>query len=296
MTAELQLATLQDLVSNPHTRRHRSTEMVTTYYELVNDISQAGWGDSQHFPPLRPHETLSAAQVRDECGLADRAGLTVGQRALDLGSGIGGPAVTIAQHSGAQVVGIDLSHLRTTKAREHAARVDAALPVEFVEGDATQLPFPDGVFDVCYTFEAICHMPDKQRVHAEVFRVLKPGGRYLGCDWFAADGLSPEDHEQFIEPICRYHGIPDLATPAQLDDHLRKAGFTEPQITPEESTADMGRTWDLLEQYEQLAQGLDDPLIAFMRSGARALFQGARAGRFTIGHWEVVKLADPNGL
>ncbi|MEV7318065.1 methyltransferase domain-containing protein [Streptomyces microflavus] len=296
MTAEPQFARLQNLVSSPQTRHHHTTEMVTTYYELVSDICQAGWGDSHHFPPLRPHETLAAAQTRSERALADRARLTTGQWALDIGSGVGGPALTIAQHSNAQVVGIDLSHLRTTKARERAARIGPSLPVQFVEGDATRLPFPDATFDVCYSFEAICHMPDKLQVHTEAFRVLKPGGRYLGYDWLAADGLDLADHEQYIEPICQYHGIPDLDTPTQLDERLRQAGFAEPQVTPVESPADMHRTWDLLERHDQLAHGLNDPVIAFMSSGAKALYQGARANKFTIGRWEAEKRPVSSGL
>ncbi|MGW9247536.1 hypothetical protein [Streptomyces badius] len=99
-----------------------------------------------------------------------------------------------------------------------------------------------------------------------------------------------------IEPICRYHGIPDLDTPTQLDERLRQAGFAEPQVTPVESPADMHRTWDLLERHDRLAHGLNDPVIAFMSSGAKALYQGARAGKFTIGRWDAEKRPDPSGL
>ncbi|WP_199550054.1 cyclopropane-fatty-acyl-phospholipid synthase family protein [Streptomyces sp. N35] len=292
MTANIpQLERLQELVAAPTTRHAQSTEMVTTYYALVNDLYHAGWGDSQHFPPLREGEPLAAAQARSECTLADRAELTTGQWALDIGSGIGGPAGTIAQHSGAHVIGIDLSRLRVAKARERAQQLPAEERLAFIEGDAGRLPFPDASFDVCYTFEAICHVPDKPRVHRDVFRVLKPGGRYLGYDWLAADDLTDAEHQQFIEPICRHHGIPNLATPTQLDDALGAAGFTGGHLADTASTAEMNRTWDLLEQSEQLAEGIDDPLIDFMSTGARALYQAARAGRFTIGYWEARKPA-----
>ncbi|MFI6582673.1 methyltransferase domain-containing protein [Embleya sp. NPDC050493] len=56
-------------------------------------------------------------------------------------------------------------------------------------------------FDVCHSFEAVCHVPDKWRVHDEAFRILEPGGRHVGYDWFAAEGLTDVEHERFIEPI-----------------------------------------------------------------------------------------------
>lgn len=52
----------------------------------------------------------------------------------------------------------------------------------------------------------------------------------------------------------------------------------------------MHRTWDLLERHDQLAHGLNDPVIAFMSSGAKALYQGARANKFTIGRRKRTKM------
>lgn len=284
MSIDTSFQRLERLVARTDARYRHSKQMVTTYYELVTDLCQAGWGESQHFPPMGAGESLDAAQARAEQGLADRAGLVPGRRALDLCSGTGGPAVTIAQHSGAHVVGIDLSRVRVEKAHQRRAQLDCRSLLTFLEGDVSALPFPAESFDVCYTFDAICHSPDKQRVHAEAWRVLKPGGAYVGYDWLNSDGLSPQESEEFIEPICRHHGIPGLTTPTQLDAYLAHAGFGDIAITPE--VEDMDHTWSLVEEFEMIAAEMTDPLTDFMRAGLRALCRSARLGYFSVGYWE----------
>lgn len=280
---------LRDLVASPEQRHQRNTEMVTAYYSLVDDLYRASWGESHHLPPLRPGESLAAGQRRKEQDLADRARLTAGMTALDIGSGAGGPAVTIATHTGAEVVGVDLSPVRIASATRHTSACGAMDRVTFVEGDAARLPFPDRSFDVCYSLEAICHIPDKQRVHAEAYRVLKPGGRYVGYDWFEADSLTAQQRERFIEPVCRHHCLPSLATPATQESFLRHAGFTPVEVRATLPPEEMTRTWDLLEHYTQQAAGIDAPLVAFMAAGATALVHAARGGHFTVGTWEAHK-------
>ncbi|MFE6337676.1 SAM-dependent methyltransferase [Streptomyces sp. NPDC057798] len=278
-------ARLQELVADEPRRIKDNHEMVTTYYALVNDLYRAGWGESHHFPPLHAGETLAAAATRTEQELADRAGLTAGSTALDIGCGVGGPALTIARHSGAHVTGIDLSPVRIACAKERAA--DA--PVFFLEADACRLPLADCSFDACYSLEAICHVPDKQRVHEEALRVLRPGGWYVGRDWLAADGLTTARYTQSVEPVCRLHGIPALDSPRTLRYRLEQAGFTGVQVTAGEDGPDMERTWDLLEESLGYAAGIDDPLVSFMAKGGAALVAAARSGDFLIGSWSARK-------
>lgn len=80
-----------------------------------------------------------------------------------------------------RVIGIDMTPEMLTKARAAAAEMGAT-NVEFVEGEAEQLPFPDGSFDVVVSNGVIDLVPDKDAVFAEIYRVLRPGGRMQIAD------------------------------------------------------------------------------------------------------------------
>jgi arsenite methyltransferase len=100
------------------------------------------------------------------------------ERVLDLGSGAGTDSLIAAHMVGerGQVTGIDMTQEMLAKARAAATEMGAT-NVEFVEGEAEQLPFPDGSFDVVISNGVIDLIPDKDVVFAELYRVLPPGGR-----------------------------------------------------------------------------------------------------------------------
>ncbi|MEV4432722.1 methyltransferase domain-containing protein [Streptomyces sp. NPDC049555] len=285
-----QVSRLAELAADRVTRDANFVELVATYYGLVNDIYCAGWGESHHFPPFNGEATLQEAQRAVERRLADRAGLRPDMTALDVGSGVGGPARTIAAHSGAHVTGLDLSALRVRQAREKAGEAGLAERTTFVEGDARNMPFPASTFDVAYSFQAICHVPDKTRVHTEIARVLKPGGVSLGYDWLAREGLSAEETNRFIEPICRYHGLSHLSSPRELTDQLRTAGFTGVRVSNAAGEGDLEPVWKILDEVNAMAGSEEiTPLLRFMLRGTLALCEAARAGHFLIGVWEARK-------
>ncbi|MBT2420345.1 methyltransferase domain-containing protein [Streptomyces sp. ISL-22] len=287
------LARIQEVVSERESRERNYVEMVTSYFELVNDVYRSGWGESHHFPPFSDGQSLAEAQRTAQCRLADRAGLRPGTRALDIGSGVGGPALTIAAHSGAHVTGLDLTPVRSECARTRAAEQGLTAQTDFVEGDALDMPFPDGSFDAVYSFDSIVHMPEKERVHREAARVLKPGGVYLGYDWLAADGLGDEETSRFIEPICRHHCLTHLSTPQTLAGHLRDAGLDPVRVADASEQGSLEPVWLMLDEAADLLDDSDDvtPLLRFMQRGIRVLSAAAREGAFLVGYWEARKPA-----
>ena len=111
----------------------------------------------------------------------ERAELEPGLELLDVGTGSGGNIAIPAAHGGAKVVGLDVTPELFEHARRHAA--DAGVEVEWVEGDAQQLQFPDASFDrVISTFGAM-FAPDHAGAAAELVRVCRPGGRVLMTTW-----------------------------------------------------------------------------------------------------------------
>jgi ubiquinone/menaquinone biosynthesis C-methylase UbiE len=95
-----------------------------------------------------------------------------GERVLDVASGKGTSAFVLADAFGCRVTGVDYGELNVAEAaaRQHQL-------CEFRQGDAERLPFESGAFDAAISECAFCTFPSKETAAAEMFRVLKPGGR-----------------------------------------------------------------------------------------------------------------------
>jgi ubiquinone/menaquinone biosynthesis C-methylase UbiE len=109
-----------------------------------------------------------------------RLNLQPGMNVLDVACGTGNQSIPAAR-TGARVTGIDIATNLLSQAR---ARADSAgVFVDFVEGDAEELPFPDARFDVVFSMFGAMFAPRPERVAAELKRVCKPGGLIAMANW-----------------------------------------------------------------------------------------------------------------
>ncbi|MBI4694787.1 MAG: class I SAM-dependent methyltransferase [Gammaproteobacteria bacterium] len=155
--------------------------------------------------------------------LARFAALEPGLRILDIGSGIGGPARTLAAEFGATVTGIDLTSGFVQAAVLLSGLLGMAHSVDFVHGSALDLPFVDASFDVVWSQNMLMNIEDKPRLFAEIARVLKPGGR------FAFEALLEKSGEPLHFP-CFWAAEPALSFllgAAPLRAALGAAGLAE---------------------------------------------------------------------
>jgi SAM-dependent methyltransferase len=134
-----------------------------------------GW---KSFIPVEIMTTPPAAQ------LVKFAEVSAGQHVLDVACGTGVVTITAARY-GAKVFGLDLTPALLERANKNAGI--AGVDVEFIEGDAEALPYPDASFDVVLSQFGHIFAPRPAVVVKEMLRVLKPAGRIAFSTWPPAD-------------------------------------------------------------------------------------------------------------
>ena len=100
-----------------------------------------------------------------------------GDRVVDVGSGLGGPARYLAATYGCHVTGVDLTAEFVAVATELARLTRLSDRVAFRQGSALDLPFANDSFDLAWSQNVAMNIADRPRYYAEMRRVLKPGGR-----------------------------------------------------------------------------------------------------------------------
>lgn len=140
---------------------------------------------------------------------------------LDIGSGIGGPARTMAHRFGCRVTGIDLTAEFCEVARHLTRLTGLDSRVDFELGDALAMPFTDATFDGAYSMNVSMNIADKAALYAEIRRVVKPGG-WLMLSELAAGPGAPLDYPT---PWAASANTSFLSTPEQTRRGLEAAGF-----------------------------------------------------------------------
>ncbi|KAL1193173.1 24-methylenesterol C-methyltransferase 2 [Cardamine amara subsp. amara] len=202
-------------------------DFVDTFYNLVTDIYEWGWGQSFHFSPsITGKSHKDATRLHEEMAV-DLIQIKPGQKILDVGCGVGGPMRAIASHSRANVVGITINEYQVNRARLHNKKAGLEALCEVVCGNFLQMPFDDNSFDGAYSIEATCHAPKLEEVYAEIYRVLKPGSLYVSYEWVTTEKFKPEDdeHVEVVQGIERGDALPGLRAYVDISETARKVGF-----------------------------------------------------------------------
>lgn len=183
----------------------------TVDLEAVKQVQQKVWSDGDFAMVAVP-----AVIVGEE--LAEAADILPDERVLDVACGSGNTALAAARRARGNTVGVDYVPELLQHGRERA-EVER-LEIEFVEGDAEQLPFDDASFDVVLSTFGAMFAPNQQQAADELLRVCKPGGRIGMCNW------TPEGFiGQMFGAIVKHTPPPPGVQPPILwgtEDHLRE--------------------------------------------------------------------------
>jgi len=175
------------LLAGNHVSQHYGSAGLSQ--RIVSALRKAGKSlDSltiEDLAPLDQFHTRGLAATRE---LVSFAGVKEGWRILDVGSGLGGPARVFASQMKCHVTGVDITKDFCDAASLLSTLVSLDGVTEFRHADATALPFDDAQFDLALTIQAQMSIEDKERFYAEIFRVLRPGGRFAFQDIMSGPG------------------------------------------------------------------------------------------------------------
>lgn len=168
--------------------------------------------------------------------ILDALGVTANSQVVDLGSGLGGPARTLAELTGCRVTGVDLTPEFCEVATALSEWTGLSDRTRFQVGDATATGLPDATMDAAFTVHVAMNIPNKAALYAEAFRVLRPGGRFVIYDVLQGDGGGV----RYPVPWASDASTSFLATQEEMRELLSGAGFT---VTSEVDSSDESLDW-----------------------------------------------------
>jgi SAM-dependent methyltransferase len=168
-------------------------------------------------------------------------GLTPSSYALEIGCGSGRYALQVAGTVGCRVLGLDVNAPGIHTANQLAADRNMSAQVHFENCDASKkLPFADSTFDAAFSNDVLCHVPGRPAVLAELFRVLKPGGKILFSDALIIGGAI--SHQEIATRSLIGYYI--FSPPGENERIIRQEGFRLVSVADTtENAALIARRW-----------------------------------------------------
>ncbi len=195
-----------DLYNNIYGDYQSDAEAAVRLATYGEDIGQSSW--------------MTAGEWR---GFAERLCVAPDSHVLEVGSGSGGPAVSLAELRGCRVTGVDINERGIRNAQRLAAARQVSGRVTFEAVDASRpLPFADGTFDAVVSNDAMCHIANRLDVLRDWHRLLRRGGRMLFTDAMIVTGLISHEELATRSSIGRYVFLP----PGENERLISEAGFT----------------------------------------------------------------------
>ncbi|MBV9446701.1 MAG: methyltransferase domain-containing protein [Streptosporangiaceae bacterium] len=146
-----------------------------------------------------------AAAAHTSAVLAAEAMIDSSSHVLDVGSGCGNFLMYLAGHFDCSGEGLDLSEQRVRFAMARLAG-EKSLRITFRHGSATQMPYQASTFTHVVSQDSLCLVPDKPRSHAEIMRVLVPGGIFAFTDFLQPKKQVSERARKHVYDRVRWNG------------------------------------------------------------------------------------------
>lgn len=228
-------------------------QQIQQFYDASSGLWEQVWGEHMHHGYYGAdgqekkdrriaqidmiEELLSWAGVQP----VGAGGQTIGQQnppiehILDVGCGIGGSSLYLAQKFNASATGITLSPVQARRATERARVAGMSQTTDFQVADALNMPFADNSFDLVWSLESGEHMPDKKKFLQECYRVLKPGGTFIMATWChrrlgGTEGQLTDDERKHLAEIYRVYALPYVISLPEYEALARNLSFQNIRI------------------------------------------------------------------
>lgn len=207
----------EKMVNDELRKEVKSTEINTLeWYDFVGLLADI-------IPTLHGGGRKATEDLLDMCHLGPES------RVLDIGCGGGQTACKIAREYGSQVVGIDISEVMISKAKERARAQNLEEKVEFRVADVFKLPFGDGSFDVALFESVLTPLPGiKKDAMKETMRVIKQGG-LIGANESFLYASAPAE---LLELVDDHPAVPGgMFTPEKLRGLFEDSGLQVVEVS-----------------------------------------------------------------
>ncbi|MBD2181308.1 methyltransferase domain-containing protein [Planktothrix sp. FACHB-1355] len=207
---------------------------IQQFYDSSSSLWEQIWGEHMHHGYYGPNGDLKKDRRQAQIDLIEEllswAGVQQADRILDVGCGIGGSTLYLAEKFNASAWGITLSPVQAARAKERALAAGLSARTDFQVADALNMPFADASFDFVWALESGEHMPDKEKFMQECDRVLKPGGTFLMVTWCHRPATPPNapltpDEQKHLEEIYRVYCLPYVISLPEYEAIARNLSF-----------------------------------------------------------------------
>ena len=221
-------------------------------YTHINEILD-GEGQIQGFIHYHLGFQYATEQLADKL---EGLGVDSSWHVLDLCCGWAVPTRYVAGRLGCRMTGVDITQRSVDFAEKVTKDTEVESLITYKQGSALDIPIDDGSVDLVWSQDGFCHIPNRPRVLAECFRVLRPGGHLIFTDWMRGEFITDEEYAAF----CKGWSFPGVETSESYPKLLTAAGF---EILSEEM---VGREYAVAGDTEAIQMGIQSLV---QRSGGR---------------------------
>lgn len=204
-------------------------ESIINYYNIIRHFCALGNVEKMYIPPMiDPKKGVYENQLLYEKEMMSFLQVKPNDNIIDIGCGKGRIAHHVADVTNACVYGLNIDQGQIDSAKEYARITNFDNKTVFIKGNYNDgLPFPDNYFDAGYQVQAFTYVNNLDSIFSEMYRVLKPGARFVWIDWVVLDKYdsSNKEHVNLVNGVKYILGAVYTDYSHVWVEAMKKAGF-----------------------------------------------------------------------